>query len=67
MRRTLLYLMTVMDWHTRRVMAWRISMDGKGRYLDNILIARLWLTLKDECIYLHVWESGSQARAGGRN
>jgi putative transposase len=41
-------------------------MDGKGRYLDNILIERLWRTLKYECVYLHAWETGSQARAGVR-
>ena len=29
----------------------RISMDGKGRYLDNIFIERLWRTLKYECVY----------------
>jgi Transposase and inactivated derivatives len=45
----------------------RISMDGKGRYLDNIFIERLWRTLKYECVYLHAWEAGSQARAGVRN
>ncbi|SDX64494.1 Integrase core domain-containing protein [Roseicitreum antarcticum] len=44
----------------------RISMDGKGRYLDNIFIERLWRTLKYECVYLHTWETGSQARAGFR-
>ena len=45
----------------------QISMDGKGRYLDNIFIERLWRTLKYECVYLHAWETGSQARAGVRN
>jgi len=45
----------------------RISMDGKGRYLDNIFVERLWRTLKYECVYLHAWETGSQARAGIRN
>lgn len=44
----------------------RISMDGKGRYLDNIFIERLWRTLKYEYVYLHAWEIGSQARAGVR-
>ena len=42
----------------------RISMDGKGRYLDNIFIERLWRSLKYECVYLHAWETGSQAKAG---
>ena len=41
-------------------------MDGKGRYLDNIFIERLWRSLKYECVYLHAWETGSQARAGVR-
>ena len=45
----------------------RISMDGKGRYLDNIFTERLWRTLKYECVYLHAWETGSEARAGVRN
>ena len=45
----------------------RISMDGKGRYLDNIFIERLWRTLKYECVYLHAWETGSEAGAGLRN
>ena len=42
----------------------RISMDGKGRCLDNIFIERLRRSLKYECVYLHAWETGSQARAG---
>jgi len=44
----------------------RISMDGKGRFLDNIFVERLWRTPKYECVYLHAWETGSQARAGVR-
>ncbi len=114
MRKGFLYLVAVMDWFTRKVLAWRISntleadfcvealneaihqfgpardheyrsgvtvhvlrldrrlkrigtrisMDGKGRCLDNIFIERLWWSLKYECVYLHTWESGSQARAG---
>ena len=39
-------------------------MDGKARYLDNIFIERLWRSPKYECVYLHAWETGSQARAG---
>ena len=39
-------------------------MDGKGRCLDNIFIERLWRSLKYECVYLHAWEFGSQAKAG---
>jgi putative transposase len=114
MRRGFLYLVAIMDWHTRKVLAWRISntlgadfcvealneailkfgppeimnadqgsqitsfawtdrlkrigtcisMDGKGRCIDNIFIKRLWRSLKYECAYLHAWETGSQARVG---
>ena len=114
MRRGFLYLVAIMDWHTRKVLAWRISktleaefcvealneaiarfgppeiintdqgcqftsfawtdrlrrsgvrisMDGKGRFLDNIFVERLWRSLKYECVYLHAWETGSEAKAG---
>ncbi|NOC43901.1 IS3 family transposase [Ruegeria sp. HKCCD7559] len=114
MRRGFLYLVAIMDWHTRKVLAWRISntleadfcvealteaiarfgppeimntdqgsqftsfawtdrlrrscvrisMDGKGRFLDNIFVERLWRSLKYECVYLHAWETGSEARTG---
>ena len=114
MRRGFLYLVAIIDWHTRKVLAWRISntleadfcvealneaitkygppeimntdqgsqftsfawmdrlrrsggrisMDGKGRFLDNIFVERLWRSLKYECVYLHAWETGSEARAG---
>lgn len=117
MRRGFLYLVAIMDWHTRKVQAWRISntleagfcvaalneaihkfgppeimntdqgsqftsfawtdrlrrsgvrisMDGKGRFLDNIFVERLWRSLKYECVYLHAWETGSEAKAGVRN
>ena len=40
----------------------RISMDDKGRYIDNALIERLWRSLKYECVYLHAWKTGSQAK-----
>ena len=42
----------------------RISMDGRGRWMDNVFIERLWRSLKYECIYLHAFETGSQLRAG---
>lgn len=42
----------------------RISMDGKGRWMDNIMIERLWRSLKYECIYLHAYETGSEVRNG---
>jgi putative transposase len=114
MRRGFLYLVAIMDWFTRKVLAWRlsntleadfciealeealarfgqpeimntdqgsqftswawtdqlrqagvkISLDGKGRFLDNIFVERLWRSLKYECVYLHAWSGGSEARAG---
>ena len=41
----------------------QISMDGKGRWMDNVFIERLWRSLKYECVYLHDFEVGSEARA----
>ncbi len=114
MRRGFLYLVAIMDWHSRKVLSWRlsntmeadfcvealkeaierygppeifntdqgsqftsgdwiatlteagikISMDGKGRWIDNRMIERLWRSLKYECVYLHAFETGSEARAG---
>ena len=40
----------------------RISMDGRGRYLDNIFIERLWRSLKQEAIYLEKITDGFRAR-----
>lgn len=40
----------------------RISMDGKGRWMDNVFIERLWRSLKYECVYLRDLETGSEAR-----
>src|ERR671926_579236 len=114
MRRGFLYLVAIMDWASRKVLAWRvsnsldaafcvaaleealarygrpeifntdqgsqftslaftdvlkaagvrISMDGQGRWMDNVFIERLWRSLKYECIYLHAFETGSEARVG---
>ena len=52
------------DAFTGRVLAAgvRMSMDGRGRYLDNIFIERLWRSLKYECVYLHELEDGRHAR-----
>ncbi len=107
------YLVAIMDWYTRYVVAWRlsntldvafcvevleealskgkpevfntdqgsqftsegftglleqhgvrISMDGKGRYSDNIFIERLWRTVKYEEVYLKAYSNGREARAG---
>ncbi len=110
MRRGCLYLVAIMDWASRKVLAWRlsstmdaefcvaalarygspaifntdqgsqftslafpdvlraagvrISMDGRGRWIDNVFIERLWRSLKYECVYLNAVETGSEARAG---
>jgi putative transposase len=114
MRRGFLYLMAIMDWASRKVLAWRlsntmdaefciealedalarfgkpdifntdqgsqftstgftdalrdaevrISMDGRGRWMDNVFIERLWRSLKYECVYLNAFETGSELRAG---
>ncbi len=42
----------------------RISMDGKGRWMDNVMIERLWRSLKYECIYLNAFATGSEVRQG---
>jgi putative transposase len=42
----------------------RISMDGRGRWMDNVFIERLWRSLKYECVFLNAFENGSEARAG---
>lgn len=55
----------------------KVSMDGRGRWpplgrllcnrlpaTDNRMIERLWRSLKYECVYLHAFEKGSEARAG---
>ncbi len=112
MRQGFLYLVAIMDWSTRAVLAWRlsntmypdfcvealqealsrygtpeifntdqgsqftsddftdelkeagvrISMDGRGRWMDNVFIERLWRSLKYECIYLREMENGFQAQ-----
>ena len=41
----------------------RISMDGRGRWIDNVTIERPWRSLKHECVYLNAFETGSEARA----
>ena len=114
MRRGFLYLVAIMDWATRKVLAWRlsntmeadfcvaalndamdvhgrpeifntdqgsqftshaftgaladagirISMDGRGRWMDNVFIERLWRSLKYECVFLNAFETGAEARTG---
>lgn len=41
-----------------------ISMDGKGRWVDNVFVERLWRSVKYEDIYLHAYESPVALRAG---
>ena len=41
-----------------------ISMDGKGSWRDNVFVERLWRSVKYEEVYLHAYDSVSQARAG---
>ncbi len=40
----------------------KISMDGKGRWADNIFVERLWRSVKYECVYIQEWESVVEAR-----
>ena len=113
MARGFLYLVAIMDWYSRYVVAWRlsntldadfcvetleealgegtpevfntdqgsqftsegftellerhgvrISMDGKGRYRDNIFVERLWRTVKYEEVYLKAYSNGREAKDG---
>ena len=41
-------------------------MDGRGRWMGNVFIERLWRSLKYERIYLHAFETGAALRAGLR-
>jgi putative transposase len=54
------------DWYVRRLQEQgvKISMDGKGRALDNIFTERFWRTLKYEDAYLKDYESPRAARVG---
>ena len=111
LERGFLYLVAIMDWYSRRVLAWRISnsmdasfcvealeeamdrygkpdifntdqgsqftgfewnstlkaagvrisMDGKGCWMDNVFIERLWRSLKYECVYLNAFNGGREA------
>ncbi len=42
----------------------KISMDGRGRWMDNVFIERLWRSLKYEDVYLKGYADGREARAG---
>jgi putative transposase len=45
----------------------KISMDGRGRWMDNVFIERLWRSLKHEDIYLKGYTEGCEAEAGIAN
>jgi putative transposase len=40
----------------------RISMDGKGRWIDNVFVERLWRTIKYEEVFLHAYRDGREAQ-----
>jgi putative transposase len=42
----------------------KISMDGKGHWVDNRIIERFWRSLKYECIYMNAFKTGLLARTG---
>ena len=44
----------------------KVSMDGKGRWIDNVFIERLWRSVKYENIYLRAYENGTTLRKGLR-
>lgn len=41
--------------------------DGRGRFLDNIFVERLWHSVKYECVFLHEWLGPRKAERGLRN
>ena len=56
---------TSQDWINRLLKALiKISMDGRGRFLDNIFIERLWRTAKYEDIYLKRYETVRELKTG---
>jgi putative transposase len=51
------------DWLDRlKATGCRISMDGKGRWVDNVFIERLWRSVKYEEVYLHAYRDGREAQ-----
>ena len=49
----------VLKWHDIK-----ISMDGRGRWMDNVFVERLWRSLKHEDIYIKGYADGREAKAG---
>jgi putative transposase len=51
------------DWTNKlKAAGIAISMDGKGRWIDNVFIERLWRSVKYEEVYLHAYDNGTEAR-----
>lgn len=42
----------------------QVAMDGRGQWMDNVFIERLWRSLKYKCVYIHAFATGSERRAG---
>ncbi|GAB1535026.1 hypothetical protein ADMFC3_19190 [Geovibrio sp. ADMFC3] len=42
----------------------KVSMDGKGRWMDNVMIERIWRTLKYSFVYLHAFDNGHELKRG---
>ena len=42
----------------------KISMDGRGRWIDNRMIERPWRSVKYECVYSNAFETGAEASTG---
>src|SRR6267142_1834510 len=61
MARGFVYLAVVLDWFSRRVLSWRLSitMDGKGAWRDNVFV---WRSVKYEEVYLRAYDGVSEAR-----
>ena len=58
-------LFTSRDWTDRlEASGIQISMDAKGRWLDNVFMERLWRSLKQECVYLNAFDSVRDCQAG---
>ena len=51
------------EWFDRlKATGCRISMDGKGRWVDNVFVERLWRSVKYEDVCLHAYQDGREAR-----
>jgi putative transposase len=56
---------TSAEWVEKvRAMGARVSMDGKGRWRDNIVVERFWWSLKHEDVYLRDYATVSELKAG---